>query len=397
VLTCYEECLFDRESKMATRKCSRQIDWLITAVVLGAAGILAACGSPATPTPTAPPATPTVLAPTPVSFNDLWKSSKHADARAAAFTHWNNANPQQIPANCSRCHSRPGFIDFLGVDGTAVGVVDKPAPVGTTITCYVCHNEASPELDTATFPSGKTISGLGRSEICLECHQGRASTETVDDAILNVAPANDDTVSAKFVFISSHHVSGATSFGSEVQGAYEYAGKSYQGRYLRGGVFFDCLRCHDPHTQKVKVETCAQCHTIPGGDPKNIRVNTTDFAGDGNLQEGVSAEITHIQDKLYAAIRSYAKNTVGSPIAYDLKTHPYFFNDSNANGKVDPGENVTTNQYNAWTARLLRAAYNYNYVSHDPGAFAHNSTYVIQVLYDSLADIGGDVSGMKRP
>jgi hypothetical protein len=53
--------------------------------------------------------------------------------------------------------------------------------------------------------------------------------------------------------------------------------------------------------------------------------------------------------------------------------------------------------YVGWTPRLLQAAYNYQYASKDPGAFAHNSTYVIQVLYDSLEDMGGNVSGMTRP
>jgi hypothetical protein len=45
----------------------------------------------------------------------------------------------------------------------------------------------------------------------------------------------------------------------------------------------------------------------------------------------------------------------------------------------------------------LRAAYNYQYSAKDPGAFAHNGLYIIQTLYDSLEDVGGDVSGMTRP
>jgi hypothetical protein len=46
---------------------------------------------------------------------------------------------------------------------------------------------------------------------------------------------------------------------------------------------------------------------------------------------------------------------------------------------------------------LLRAAYNYQWVQKDPGAFAHNGKYILQVLYDSIADIGGDVTGLTRP
>ena len=64
--------------------------------------------------------------------------------------------------------------------------------------------------------------------------------------------------------------------------------------------------------------------------------------------------------------------------------YPYFFVDPNDNGVVDAGE---TTSYNAWTARLLRAAYDYQYAQKDPGAFAHNAKYLIEILYDAIADI----------
>jgi hypothetical protein len=46
---------------------------------------------------------------------------------------------------------------------------------------------------------------------------------------------------------------------------------------------------------------------------------------------------------------------------------------------------------------LLRAAYNYQWAQKDPGAFAHNGQYIVQVLQDSLEDLGVDVAGMTRP
>ena len=53
--------------------------------------------------------------------------------------------------------------------------------------------------------------------------------------------------------------------------------------------------------------------------------------------------------------------------------------------------------YTNWTPRLLKAAYNYQYSQKDPGAFAHNGQYVIQILFDSLKDVGASTSGMTRP
>ena len=75
--------------------------------------------------------------------------------------------------------------------------------------------------------------------------------------------------------------------------------------------------------------------------------------------------------------------------------------DTDADGDADEDELNYGNQHKAWTPRLLRAAYNYQYVSKDPGAFAHNGRYVIQILYDALEDIGTqvtvDMAGMVRP
>jgi hypothetical protein len=84
-------------------------------------------------------------------------------------------------------------------------------------------------------------------------------------------------------------------------------------------------------------------------------------------------------------MQAYAESTEGvSPIVYDGSAYPYFFDDA--------GE-----RYATWTPRLVKGAYNYQYVQKDPGAFAHNAKYILQVLYDTIEDLGGDVSGRTRP
>lgn len=374
----------------------RKLCFTIT-FLFGVAIFLFACTSAETPALAPIVDCPTYAAPTPVSYDDLWASSAHADKNTPAFTHWDEENPQEIPAACAQCHSRTGFLDFLGVDGTMVGVVDNPAKTGTVVTCYVCHNEGTLILDYVNFPSGKRIGGLGLEASCITCHQGLGSTATVTIEITKAYLPNDDTPGADLIFVNSHSVSGATPFGTEAQGAYEYAGKSYRARFMRGADFFSCIRCHDQHSLKVVVETCSECHTFDGSEVKNIRVNTTDFDGDGNTTEGVFYEIEQIHAFLLVAIQAYARNVMGIPIIYAPDTYPYFFIDSNNNSLTDPDEVKPDNAYKSWTPRLLRAAYNYNYVSHDAGAFAHNSIYIIQALYDSLVDIGGDTSGLSRP
>jgi hypothetical protein len=375
----------------------RSKPWFTTFILFGLALVLIACTTPETTTPPPVAECPTLVVPTPQTYDELWATSPHADKTAPAFTHWDETNPQEIPAECAQCHSRSGFLDFLGVDGSAQGIVDAPAKTGSVITCYVCHNEGSLALDYVNFSSGRRVGGLGPEAWCINCHQGRASTISVVNAIAAANLPTDDTPGADLLFINSHSISGATPFGSEAQGAYQYDGKTYLGRYMRGEDFFPCIQCHNQHTLELNLSVCSECHTFDGGDVKNIRVNTTDFDGDGDITEGAYYEVDQLHANLLSVIQAYAINITKVPIAYSLDLHPYFFIDTNNNGTVDPEELNADNKYNAWTPRLLRAAYNYNYVSHDPGAFAHNPRYILQVLYDSLQDMGADMAGLARP
>ena len=343
------------------------------------------------------PACPEGSCPEPVRYEEVWASSAHADGSTEAFIHWDEEDPAVIPTDCAKCHSLTGYLDFAGADGTRAGVVDRTVAPGTTVTCFACHNPATADLISVLFPSGARIRGLGAEARCVQCHQGRASTADVKTAIEGANAGDDDTPSAELAFVNSHSISGATPFGGEVQGAYEYDGRDYQGRYLRAGEFFACFRCHEKHSLELEFELCQDCHTSAGTDPRDIRVDTTDYDGDGDMDEGIAAEVDAYYDSLYGAIQVYAREVAGTPIVFDGGSYPYYFIDGNNDGQSGPDETIFPNRYNAWTPRLLRAAYNLNYIAHDHGAYAHNSDYAIQVLFDSLDDIGGDVSGLERP
>ena len=81
----------------------------------------------------------------------------------------------------------------------------------------------------------------------------------------------------------------------------------------------------------------------------------------------------------------------GTAIVYNGASHPYWFIDDNADGIADPTE---TTSYNAFTARLIKATYNYKFSVADPGAYAHGGKYVIELLYDSIEDLN---AGAHRP
>jgi len=326
---------------------------------------------------------------------NAWAGSAHANTEAEAFNHWNSEG--SIPESCARCHSTPGYIDFVGGDESAAMTVDAPAPIGTVVTCDACHNSAAAQLTSVTFPSGITIEDVGLSARCMQCHQGRASTVSVNAAIEKAGlTADSNEVSTDLNFINIHYfAAAATLYGGEAQGGYQYEGKLYQMRNMHAEGLNTCADCHDQHTLEVRVDVCAECHEDVQSvdDLKYIRMNGSlaDYDGDGDTLEGISEEIQGMQELALEAMQAYASEVSGAPIAYSPDSYPYFFIDTNGNGEVDTDEATSDNKYIAFTPVLLEAAYNYQVSVKDPGAFAHNPKYIIELLYDSIDSLNASL------
>ena len=319
--------------------------------------------------------------------------SGHFNATAEPFRHWDAEGA--VPGTCAKCHSSGGLPMFVKEGVT----ISQPPTNG--FQCTTCHNDLTKftryEVKDVTFPSGAVIdSGDANTNLCMTCHQGRESTVSVNKL---TAGLELDTVSDKLRFLNVHYfAAGATRYGTEAKGAYEYDGKEYIGHFDHANVN-SCTDCHNAHTQEVQWESCVECHkeVQTKADLTNIRYYNTDWDGDGNTDEGVAGEIDTMREDLYTAMQSYATKQAGKGIVYSAASYPYYFVDTNGNGQADADELKSDNAFNSWTPRLLHAAYNYQYVTKDPGAFAHNAKYIMQVLYDGIDDLGGDVSAMTRP
>ena len=320
-----------------------------------------------------------------------WSASGHADRSSQSFTHWDEDEPPQIPPFCAKCHSAYGYLDFLGEDGSTPRQVDNPAETGSVVNCASCHNDAAHEMTSVEFPSGAEVTGLGQSANCMQCHQGLESTGSVNDAI---AGLNADEVYTELGFINVHYAVGAaTKMGSEVRVAYQYEGQEYAGFYEHVPDLQWCTECHDSHSTRIQPDECSPCHlnVVDYGDIFDIRNSEVDYDGDGDVSEGIYYEIDAFRQAFYEAMQSYADSVVGTPILY-APSFPYYFIDTDGDGEADSEETSFGNQYATWTPRLVRTAYNYHYVQEDPGRFAHNPEYILQILYDGIEDLNEQVS-----
>lgn len=334
--------------------------------------------------------------PTLTEITEAWLDSAHADRASEAFTHWNEDG--EITGQCAVCHSSIGLLDYLGSPMETVGAIDHPVPLGSVIGCASCHAATASELSEVPFPSGVHLSLDRGSAVCSVCHQGRASTGAVDAAIAGQA---DDTVQPELGFVNSHYaVAGATIQGSAAHGGYEYPGRDYAGQFTHVADLNTCTSCHSPHGLQVEITNCTSCHEGVV-EFTAIRTSPTDFDGDGDTTEGIADPIATLHAALEQAIMLYATEVAGQPVVYAAGSYPYFFADTDGDGSASEGEAAYPNRYQSWTPRLLRAAYNYQFVRQDSGAFTHNPHYALQLLYDSLADLGQavevDITAFTRP
>jgi hypothetical protein len=127
----------------------------------------------------------------------------------------------------------------------------------------------------------------------------------------------------------------------------------------------------------------------------------TDFNGNGDTTESVQAELESIATAMLSQMQTVAVSTTGGSLCYDGAAYPYWFKHAGTTptgGVCDAGESSASSKaFKNWTPKLLKAAFNYQFYHKDPGAWAHNPDYSAQILIDTAADLGANVSAYVRP
>ncbi len=342
---------------------------------------------------------------TPEAVNAQWAASGHGMILDEPWRYFDEDG--DVRSSCAKCHSAEGFLQYAATAGNA-----DPAVLPLGLDCSACHSGPMgdttwsdlgtyPALEDVLFPSGATQDLDGNSNMCITCHQGRESTVQVDEDIA-ACPVDNPMCDADCTpmagaggaggasgceglgFLNIHYyAAGATFFGTDVQGGYEYAANTYVGQNMYpdhpGGLYNDCMECHMEDNTHLFVPAIASCS---GGTCHGSPADFTDLAG--KPSESYDA-IQALLPALLTAIQNYAATTLNEPIEYLEDDYPYWFNASD-------GESYQ------FDATLLKGAYNYQTGLKDPGGYIHNGDYIQQILSDSIVDLGGTLPpGFTRP
>ncbi|MDO8739522.1 cytochrome c3 family protein [Candidatus Deferrimicrobium sp.] len=308
-----------------------------------------------------------------------WARSGHADyldkgvggytdrldrsaAKAAGYNSTSNAD-------CVSCHTGAGYVDNLA--GSAPTAHFIPPTEKNFLNCTTCHDSAAPaanqhvrQIGTVVFPSGLSVTTGGNSKVCFKCHAGRNSKASVDAAVPVGGVFNFGDVDPHFL------PAAALLHGPLARGGYEYAGKDYSNILSGVHIFASCVTCHMAAGPAANWNVGGHALAMTDGPAQNTTACSsfrchgpvTSFDVRGTNPQGTLNSLLALLDTALAA-----KGVVKA----DPFVYPYF-------------TNITTQAE-------LRAAYNYRFVSADPGAHVHNWWYAAQLLYDSLNDLDNTV------
>jgi predicted CXXCH cytochrome family protein len=263
---------------------------------------------------------------------------------------------------------------------------------------------------------------------------------TVDDAVQYTLPtaakeATDFPASIINSFTNPHYAGAlATITGSDSAMWHQYPNKTYSPTNNSHLAIADggCTKCHLPHhggslgAFHADETVCVTCHTgftVTAVPFENAKKKTApDYDNDGNATEGLFAEIEGLEVKAERALADYTrlattmaanmpKKTNGTPETTDDTaytkadgsaffpatgdqmcigdSHPYAFIDKDQDYVCEPTE---TTAFTRYTPRALRAAFNAKFAHAEAGAWAHNGTYVVQILMDTIEDLNAGIT-----
>jgi len=350
--------------------------------------------------------------------------------------HYLGTTSSRFTKYCARCHTHEGFQEILG---NGKFVVTNDIPNATRVNCKTCHahtgfdfsGDTVSQILTTTSPvilnynKNTAAVDFGKiNNLCTQCHQIRGATATVySDTTLTPDVINksfeqlpffpftntDDNATVKYLAGRSFsvHDGNQSNLNKGING-YEYVGKTYTRTWKHSD--FSCTDCH---MNKYDAATKTGGHTL--------WVNQSACSGSGSACHNGSDRIAPIQSlidskrielaELLTTRKVFKKTTNSSGVvSYSaMNTHDFngklYANDggtyatSSSNNTVSPTTGLVIYgnmlRYGAdadngkrigrdWKMGELGAAYNYAYINSELSLGAHNPTYALQLLQNSI-------------
>lgn len=338
---------------------------------------------------------------------------------------------------CQRCHTSTGVSNFLdnpadydpanndfshlaGWSKNADGSITSSGQ-NEMLYCWGCHSDntgsmRNPGALTIDYAVGDSVDfrNSAASNACISCHSGTATGDSI-----KISTADGTNVS----FVNSHYLAAAGVLFAT--GGYEYAGQDYAivepdegtkgdqhqyigygSRYQRtGNANYDanfsndymngpCATCHfssddgshtlspfttDSAEGEVLNAVCVACHSTRGvGDAAN-----TWYGKDFTADDFVTGEVAPHKGRMLAA--QMALDLVLQEKGIHFKSQwPYFFNTASPGGPDTWFSNWASVYPDADWKDVMGAAFNLNFIAHDPAATAHNRRYARRLLYDAI-------------
>jgi hypothetical protein len=255
---------------------------------------------------------------------------------------------------CAACHASEGFIDFMVLGAANADGYLNPTPINCA-TCHDDHDTFDFETDGPDYAlrsiepvplrltdPNYVIDLGGTSNLCLNCHQPRAS-EPIDDGT-----GTFEITNTRF---GPHHSPQGTMFegigGAQIAGSMSYPQIASSAH--RTGA--NCVSCHmgettdgsdGSHTNFPTENACVVCHT--NGAPSEVA--------------GLQADLDRLK-ALLAAVVSQDGTVIG--IVVDDHSQPGIF-----------------------TILEARAAWNYLMVIEDQSNGVHNPAYAKALIRNSI-------------
>ena len=338
---------------------------------------------------------------------------------------------------CQKCHTATGAANNLTNPATydyknnsfshlsgwlpaSAGKATTPSPQQEVLYCWGCHTNAAigalrtPGAITADYKfqgAAAKFPDVGASNICITCHSGRESGESLDSVkdFANASFVNSHYLavaglmyvkSGFTAFIDPNTVIGTTTYGksltsTEDGGALSSTHRKFgtpainndshnpeafvPGKFDSNGP---CVTCHmqgtgqatrtTSHTWEINWnaynEVCLKCHDEEGGVPLGPTNYKTLF-----IEEQAEFFKTALELGFDKLLHNYGIQFKPS--------HPYFFNLDDTAVK-DWTRGGALSQADA--KKLMGACFNLNLLEHEPAAFVHARTYTRRLLYDTI-------------